>query len=128
MIAPLDVGFSPVELISEDDKIIISPDVYVVSGFKEAGVPINLKSNKSIAVVFNWESASTLDLRDDGEYILKIFKQSGVSSYPVQVQIKTPENLSISTQPEFGLTLMGTVGYNTELQEDKSLRLFWKNE
>lgn len=123
-----DSGFSPVTIIRGSEKKVVTPDVYAGSGLKDAGVFVVLDPKEALVVVFNWESASDVDLQKEGEYVVTLVKQPGVSAYPVNIQIKTPEDLNVSSYPTTTLTLAQTLGYNTFLQEDATLHLFWENE
>jgi hypothetical protein len=120
-----DVGFSPVNLVSDNENKTISPEIISARGLKEAGVFVEIKPDQTLALVFAWEGASPHNFNQKEEYELYWRKQSGVGQYPVEIVVFLPEGANVLTDPVFSLTDRGVFRYNTSLDRDFSSRIFW---
>ncbi len=120
-----DSGFSQVEIVG---KTIEKKDLELkgLRNSKEAGVFVEIPTHEAKAVVFKWESGSNHIYEKEGEYILLLGKQAGVTTYPVKVKILPPPNLTFSQVEPFTLTEGGSFEYNTELSQDKLLKFTWQ--
>ncbi len=120
-----DVGYSPISLIYANEDVVLDPEIRSAKGLKEAGVFIEIEPEQTLIVIFSWEGPSFHNFSKKGEYELLWKKQAGVNRYPVEASLFLPENLSVFTKPTFTLTDGGVFRYNTSLDRDLTLSVFW---
>lgn len=131
VLAPAESSFSPIVISDEESKKIITPEIFEVSGRKEAGIFFELGLGKTKSLLFSWESPTNIDFGKEGEYRLYWRKQAGTIKDPIKVKFIFPKevkNLTIE-----GLTLSPGLGYNpedytqfnAELSRDFVSRIYW---
>jgi hypothetical protein len=125
LLTPQGSGFGPVEIISQDAKKQVTPQVYGVGKRKEAGVLVEVAPRQTVGVLFTWEGSSNLDFNEKGEYRLHWRKQAGTGSDPVRVEFLFPQRVTASGTPAFSLIKEGSLGYNTTLSRDFVSRIYW---
>ena len=127
VLIPADAGTGLIEVIGENEKKEVKPEVYGAKGSKEIGIFVKLERGEVVAFVFSWESGAEIKLEKEGYYSLKWIKQPGVEGFPVDTEINLS---SIGTTFEYenlSLTEENGFGYNTNLSRDIISRIFWKN-
>lgn len=97
----------------------------IVGGRKEIGFSFELLPGSSKKVQFVWDTQSE-KLVQGGELRLKVFKQAGTGDESFALNIR-PSNLSYSASiPALTLTQAGSPVYNTTLNSDLDLKIFFK--
>lgn len=125
VVAPPDIGFSPVVVFGQEGRKKLNPEILEVQGHKEAGVFVELGPGESKSLLFSWESATLLDYGSSGEYRIYWRKQAGTLNDPIKVVLKFPKNLKYLDTGDFSLTKDSALEYNTELTRDFVSRIFW---
>ena len=125
IIAPEHVGFSQVHEYSKKSSRVLKPQVSGYDGFKSAGIFTEILPKDSTALVFSWEGGpySQEDLK---EYTLKLISQSGAGKNKISIRFKSSSELFIPQGGGFGLTQSGELRYNSNLVNDKDIRIFVK--
>ena len=128
-LVPQDAGFSKVEILGNNSKETLDPEMVGYKNYKEAGLFLDLPNNFTKAIILSWESGTDLKKDVEGEYILSWKKQSGVNKINTEIKVNTASKLPTETLPTYGnLTEDGTFVYNTPLTRDFTSRIFWENE
>ena len=124
-VAPSDVGFSSVVVSTNNKAQTLVPDRFAGDDYKAVGVPVSLPPGDTVTLSIGWESGSSLVLTKRGDYVFRWFKQPGSVSYPLSITSSFPKTLQISALPDGSLTEGGVVRYNTVLERDRDIHVFW---
>jgi len=120
-----DSGFGQVEVFGTELKESLIPEVFAVSGYKEAGVLVEILPQETKAIIFSWESGSELNFNEEGKYTLYWRKQAGSNDRLVDMKVNVPGNVKIKEGGVLGLTEDGLYSYNTKLLEDFTASILW---
>ncbi len=97
----------------------------IVGGRKEIGFLFELLPGSSKKIQFVWDTESDR-LSQGGELLLKVYKQAGTGDESFALNIR-PSNLIYSASiPALTLTQAGIPVYNTTLNSDLDLKIFFK--
>jgi len=115
-------------LDSENHEVeTINPDQILEKGMSVFGflVDVPVQSTRKVEVV--WKLAHNLNLDEDGEMVLFLRKQAGLSSEPLFLNFYFPKKLKIEVPKDSFLTQQGISTYNTTLTKDLKLEIIWQH-
>lgn len=128
LVVPKESGFSPITLISSQEKKTVDGEVFGNREEKENGIYVVVPKKQTIGIEYAWESSSSLNLGSEGYYNLFIQKQPGIPEYPIELNVTIPvKDTFLLTSPEF-LTKGTRLDYNTVLARDFNSRILWKQK
>lgn len=118
-------GFSPIKITTEENEEEKHPDIYGVSGYKEAGIYLEFKPLETKRIRFFWENSfnNTTDLK---RYSVLFRKQPGESEYPIEIDFNSNSKEIVRSSPSYSLTSDGVWSYNTNLLNDFESDFFLK--
>jgi hypothetical protein len=123
VLAPRGSVFGGIQIDGKDapDNLFLD----YLKGRTEAGVwvVVNPQEEKKISISFREQGSISFD--KNGEYHLYIRKQSGIDDLPTEGRIVFPNGLEIGSDSKGVLTSGSELGYNTDLAQDFSARIFW---
>ena len=125
ILAPSDSSFAPVRMIKGELTKSIKPDLFGVSGRKEAGVFVEIDPGESTALLFSWESGLPVIFTKPGGYNIFWRKQAGSENHLLNLEIGLPGSVRVYAKQDFSLTKEGLYRYNTLLDRDRNLNISW---
>lgn len=124
-IAPSGSVLDSVIVEDKDGKTQVPVDKEVLGDRTEYGALVDVNPTESARVTFSWTTPVNLDKTKPGVLKFSWWKQSGVGEYPFDAEFAIPGDAS-SMEPPLTLTKTHTLGYNTNLSEDKVFEIHWK--
>jgi hypothetical protein len=122
---PPEAEVGNIEVVSGQDVVPVTPDIQIVAGRKEVGLPVEIMPQQTKSVRLVWQTATNLDFNQSGEYRFYWRKQAGTVANDLSVQATFPQGPAFNFTPKFSLTREGRYVYNTHLARDIFSRISW---
>jgi hypothetical protein len=125
VVMPPEAEVGNIEVVSGQDVVPVTPDIQIVAGRKEVGLPVEIMPQQTKSVRLVWQTATNLDFNQSGEYRFYWRKQAGTVANDLSVQATFPQGPAFNFTPKFSLTREGRYVYNTHLARDIFSRISW---
>lgn len=122
-VIPDGATFENIEIISQKEKVSVSPEVFLVSGRKELGVYTEVDPKTRKKILFYWKTKKREDV---GKYKVFYRKQAGTNEYPLTILVD-PRDTNLDKPENFVLTKDGAWAYNINLLGDLVVDIETKN-
>jgi hypothetical protein len=125
LMVPQGSSFESVIVSDEKGQTNQKPDIESYDDREEAGILVDIPSGGEKIVTFNWSLPKSVNLQKNGRILFGWRKQSGIESYPINLEFLLPQNSKISFSSDNFLTFGDFISYNTSLSEDVEASLQW---
>ncbi len=124
LLTPPDAENYSVSIVTGENINNVTPETYTIKDHEEIGTLVELLPRQTKKVVFSWQSSSSLDLSQTGDYRLYVRKQAGILEAPLGININLP-GVKVNLPTGFTLTASGAYVYNTTLARDMFTHISW---
>jgi hypothetical protein len=126
VLVPDNSGFSPTTVSDKKEEKIPDVNISGFDGFKTQSLFIEIPASSSKTIFLSWESGTNTGVKNLDEYALSVGRQGGINNLSINVNFITSKRYVNQINAGFTLTQSGNLVYNAHLQEDKTLRIFFK--